>query len=83
MMEVIQQHEQENASDIGLKALVAVADDLFRLVADCLVDHLGDMLRSAGFFNRQRGAHDGEKDDEDGDNDQFQRVGAENGRCLR
>ena len=46
--QIVEQHEQEDAGYVRLKALVAVADDLLRLVANDLVDHLGDVLRRAG-----------------------------------
>ena len=71
--EIVEQDEEEDAGDVGLKALIAVADDLLGLTADELVDHLGDLLRRVGLLHRERQPHKHEKGDEAGGNQQFQR----------
>ena len=51
--QIVEQDEQEDAGYVGLEALVAVADDLLGLVADDLVNHLGDLLRRVGLLDRK------------------------------
>jgi len=55
--QIVDKDKEKDASDEGLKALVAVADDLVRRTAGKLVDHLRDLLHRAGFFNRKRQTH--------------------------
>ncbi len=90
--QVVEQHEEKDAGDEGLEALVAVADDLLGLAAGELVDHLGDLLRRIGLLHRQRQPHQDEKSDEAASDQQFQRkrvvdgsggIGGMNADCLK
>ena len=62
--QIVEHDEEADAGDERLESLVAVADHLFRLAADELVDHLGDLLRRIGILHREREAHDEEENDE-------------------
>ncbi len=70
--QIVEQHKEEDAGDEGLKALIAVANDLFGLAADCLVDILGNPLRRVGLLHRQAYPYDHEKEDETCDHQKLQ-----------
>ena len=74
--QIVEQNEQEDAGDVRLEALVAVPDHLLGLVADDLMNHLGDMLHRPRLLDRQRKPHQNEKRNESGRNQQLQREGA-------
>ena len=57
-----------------------MADHLFRLGADELVDHLGHLLRGIRFLHGKREAHDEEEHDEAASHQQFHGKRVVNGR---
>ncbi len=69
---LFKQHEQEDAGDESLKALVSVADDLLPVAAGELVDHFGDLLRRVRLLHRKRNPHKQEKRDQARGDQQFQ-----------
>ena len=78
--QVVEDHEQEDAGDEGLKSLVAVADDLLAVAAGELMDHLGDLLRGIGILDRQGEPNQEEEEDQASGDRQLQGVGVVDGK---
>ena len=80
--EIVQQDEQADAGDKGLKSLVVVTDDLLAQVADAFMDHFGELLGGVGMLHRQGEADDQEEEDEAAGDQHFQRERAVDRGCL-